>query len=144
MKRRSEGGVDGLILLDKSLGSSSNHALQQLRRLFARAKAGHGGTLDPLATGMLPIALGEATKTVPFVMDGRKIYSFTVRWGQERNTDDSEGQTTASAETRPTRAAIEALVEAARSGKIGDGKVWITPVESLVRIRTGESGPAAV
>ncbi|MFN5807638.1 MAG: tRNA pseudouridine(55) synthase TruB, partial [Burkholderiales bacterium] len=62
MKRRSEGGVDGLILLDKSLGSSSNHALQQLRRLFARAKAGHGGTLDPLATGMLPIALGEATK----------------------------------------------------------------------------------
>ncbi|NCX88892.1 MAG: tRNA pseudouridine(55) synthase TruB, partial [Betaproteobacteria bacterium] len=57
MSRRSDGGLDGLMLLDKPLGCSSNHALQQLRRLFARAKAGHGGTLDPLATGMLPVAL---------------------------------------------------------------------------------------
>ncbi len=72
--------------------------------------AGHAGTLDPLASGMLPIALGEATKTVPYVMDGRKIYEFTVAWGQQRNTDDLEGEVTAESDTRPERAAIEALL----------------------------------
>jgi tRNA pseudouridine55 synthase len=78
--------------------------------LFAAKRAGHAGTLDPLASGSLPIALGEATKTVPFVVDGRKTYVFTVRWGEERDTDDAEGRVVATAESRPDAAAIRALL----------------------------------
>ena len=72
-----------------------------VRRAFNAQKAGHAGTLDPLATGVLPIALGEATKTVPYVMDGAKIYRFTVAWGEERSTDDLEGPVTNTSELRP-------------------------------------------
>src|SRR5262249_52428370 len=80
------------------------------RRLFGAQKAGHGGTLDPLASGVLPIALGEATKTVPFVMDGRKEYSFTLAFGEARATDDREGEVTARSDVRPTDAAIRAAL----------------------------------
>jgi tRNA pseudouridine55 synthase len=78
--------------------------------LFQARRAGHAGTLDPLASGLLPIALGEATKTVPFVMDGRKVYRFTVRWGEERDTDDAEGRATETSAERPTAEAIRVLI----------------------------------
>src|SRR5215831_11301889 len=108
-RRRGE-KVDGWLVLDKPAGMTSTQAVGAVRRLFQAAKAGHGGTLDPLATGLLPIALGEATKTVPYVMDGRKVYQFTVRWGEERDTDDAEGRVVASSAARPTAAAVEALL----------------------------------
>jgi tRNA pseudouridine55 synthase len=89
---------------------TSTHAVAVIKRLFSAKRAGHAGTLDPLASGCLPIALGEATKTVPFVVDGRKTYAFTVRWGEERDTDDSEGRAVAKSDGRPYRAAIEAAL----------------------------------
>ncbi|MBN9028051.1 MAG: tRNA pseudouridine(55) synthase TruB [Rhizobiales bacterium] len=103
--------VSGWVSLDKPLGMTSTQAVSVVKRLFGAQKAGHAGTLDPLATGCLPIALGEATKTVPFIMDGRKIYGFTVRWGEETRTDDAEGQPVATSDVRPTRAAIEAILD---------------------------------
>src|SRR3954447_26750227 len=89
---------------------TSTHAVSVGKRQFQAKRAGHAGTLDPLASGLLPIALGEATKTVPFVMDGRKIYCFTVRWGEERDTDDAEGHATETSAERPTADAIRALI----------------------------------
>ena len=86
--------MHGWIVLDKPVGMTSTHAVSVIKRLSQAKRAGHAGTLDPLASGALPIALGEATKTVPFVMDGRKLYRFTVRWGEERDTDDAEGRVT--------------------------------------------------
>src|SRR5829696_4007205 len=86
-KRRD---VHGWLVLDKGVGMTSTHAVAVAKRALNAKKAGHAGTLDPLASGILPIALGEATKTVPFVMDGRKAYVFTVAWGVETDTDDSE------------------------------------------------------
>ncbi|KZD12918.1 tRNA pseudouridine(55) synthase TruB [Oceanibaculum pacificum] len=108
-KRRGE-KVDGWLILDKPEGLNSTRAVSVVRRVFNAAKAGHAGTLDPLATGVLPIALGEGTKTVPFVMDGRKSYRFEVRWGQATATDDREGDVTATSETRPTAAEIQAAL----------------------------------
>jgi tRNA pseudouridine55 synthase len=108
--RRDKRDVHGWVLLDKPVGMTSTHAVSVVKRLFSAKRAGHAGTLDPLASGCLPIALGEATKTVPFVMDGRKIYRFTVRWGEERDTDDAEGRVVNTAETRPSDAAIRALL----------------------------------
>src|SRR5437868_9334000 len=102
--------VHGWIVLDKPVGMTSTHAVGAIKRLFAAKRAGHAGTLDPLASGCLPVALGEATKTVPFVMDGQKTYSFTVRWGEERDTDDADGRVVATSEARPDRAAIAALL----------------------------------
>lgn len=84
--------MHGWIVLDKSLGLSSTQVLGKVRWLLNAEKAGHGGTLDPLASGLLPIALGEATKTVPWAMDGTKTYLFTVQWGSETSTDDLEGE----------------------------------------------------
>jgi tRNA pseudouridine55 synthase len=111
MARRRKGEkVDGWVILDKPLGLGSTQAVSRVRRLFGAAKAGHGGTLDPLASGVLPIALGEATKTVPFVMDGRKEYRFTLRFGEARATDDAEGAVTATSDVRPTDAAIRAIL----------------------------------
>jgi len=104
--------VNGWLVLDKPVGMTSTHAVAVAKRLFAAKKAGHAGTLDPLASGLLPIAFGEATKTVPFVMDGRKGYRFTVSWGEERDTDDSEGAATATSAERPPRQAIEAALPA--------------------------------
>src|SRR5688500_19231069 len=90
-KKRDKRDVHGWVILDKPVGMTSTHAVAVIKRLFTAKRAGHAGTLDPLASGILPLALGEATKTVPFVMDGRKRYRFTVRWGEERETDDAEG-----------------------------------------------------
>jgi len=108
--RREKRDVHGWIVLDKPVGMTSTQAVGAIKRLFACRRAGHAGTLDPLASGCLPIALGEATKTVPFVMDGRKTYRFTVRWGEERDTDDADGTISATSDLRPTRDAIEALI----------------------------------
>jgi tRNA pseudouridine55 synthase len=109
-RKREKREVNGWLVLDKPVGMTSTHAVSVVKRLFQAKRAGHAGTLDPLASGLLPIALGEATKTVPFVMDGRKIYRFTVRWGEERDTDDAEGRVTATSDERPTDAAIRALL----------------------------------
>src|SRR6204780_4574796 len=90
-KRSSRVDINGWINLDKPTGISSTQAVGRIKFLFNAKKAGHAGTLDPLASGGLPVALGEATKTVPVVMDGRKRYRFTVAWGEERGTDGPEG-----------------------------------------------------
>ncbi|MDY0871439.1 tRNA pseudouridine(55) synthase TruB [Dongia rigui] len=111
MSRRKKGQkVDGWLILDKPLGITSTQAVNVVRRLFDAQKAGHGGTLDPLATGILPIALGEATKTVPYVMDGTKTYRFTLKFGEARSTDDAEGEVIARSEKRPSAAEIEAAL----------------------------------
>lgn len=112
--RTEKRDVNGWIVLDKPSGMTSTQAVGAVRWALRAKKAGHAGTLDPLATGVLPIALGEATKTVSFAMDGLKRYRFTVRWGAETDTDDSEGRVTATAEGRPDRAAIEAALPAYR------------------------------
>ena len=111
MARRKKGNpVHGWVVLDKPQGMTSTQAVGIVRRLFTAQKAGHAGTLDPLATGVLPIALGEATKTVPFAVDGSKIYRFSVRWGVETDTDDAEGVAVATCAERPSRLQIEALL----------------------------------
>lgn len=109
MKKRGR-PVHGWVIVDKPLGLTSTQCLARVRRLTDAAKAGHGGTLDPLATGILPIALGEATKTVNWVMTAGKTYRFTVRWGEATETDDTEGAVTERSDVRPDRAAIEAAL----------------------------------
>jgi tRNA pseudouridine55 synthase len=109
-RRRDKRDVHGWLVLDKPIGMTSTHAVSVIKRLFTAKRAGHAGTLDPLASGCLPIALGEATKTVPFVMDGRKTYAFTVRWGEQRDTDDAEGRATATSDQRPSAEAIRAVL----------------------------------
>jgi tRNA pseudouridine55 synthase len=111
MGRRVKGRkVDGWLVLDKPVGMTSTDAVAKVKRLFDAQKAGHAGTLDPLASGSLPIALGEATKTVVHVMDGRKIYRFTVRFGAETTTDDTEGEISATSDLRPTEQEIRAIL----------------------------------
>jgi len=111
MGRRKKGlPVHGWLVLDKPINMTSTQAVGIIRRVFKAQKAGHSGTLDPLATGILPIALGEATKTVSFAVDGEKAYRFTVRWGAETDTDDTEGAVTKTSDKRPDRASIEALL----------------------------------
>jgi tRNA pseudouridine55 synthase len=111
MTRRRKGrAVDGWLILDKPAGMTSTEAVGTVRRAFDARKAGHAGTLDPLATGVLPIALGEATKTVSYAVDGQKGYRFTVRWGVETDTDDAEGRAVATSPSKPPRPAIEALL----------------------------------
>src|SRR5215467_3491540 len=109
-KKRDKRDVHGWVVLDKPIGMTSTQAVAVVKRLFSAKRAGHAGTLDPLASGGLPIALGEATKTVPFVMDGRKRYRFTVCWGEERDTDDTEGQVVKSSDARPTAESIRELL----------------------------------
>lgn len=108
--RRDKRDVHGWVVLDKPVGMTSTHAVSVIKRLFTAKRVGHAGTLDPLASGCLPIALGEATKTVPFVMDSRKLYRFTVRWGEERDTDDAEGKAVAHSDLRPDADTIRALL----------------------------------
>jgi tRNA pseudouridine55 synthase len=111
MARRKKGkAVHGWLVLDKPAGMTSTQAVGAVRRLYDARKAGHAGTLDPLATGVLPIALGEATKTVPYAVDGTKHYRFTVRWGATTDTDDAEGEILAASDVRPSRESIEALL----------------------------------
>jgi tRNA pseudouridine55 synthase len=102
--------IHGWLCLDKPHGMTSTEAVNRVRRITQARKVGHGGTLDPLATGVLPIALGEATKTVAYVMEGRKHYRFTARLGEARATDDAEGEVIACSELRPTDAGIEAAL----------------------------------
>ena len=102
--------IHGWIVLDKPRGMTSAQAVAAVRRITGAAKTGHGGTLDPLATGVLPIALGEATKTVAWAIEGRKLYHFTARWGEARDTDDAEGAIIATSAVRPAREAIEAAL----------------------------------
>ncbi|KAA0699050.1 tRNA pseudouridine(55) synthase TruB [Neorhizobium sp. P12A] len=102
--------VSGWLILDKPVDFGSTEAVSKIKWLFKAQKCGHAGTLDPLASGMLPIALGDATKTVPYVMDGRKIYEFSVAWGEERATDDLEGDVTQSSDKRPSEEDIRALL----------------------------------
>ena len=99
--------INGWLVLDKIQGMTSTQAVGMGKRLFQAKKAGHAGTLDPLATGILPIAFGEATKTVPYVVGGAKAYRFTVRWGEERDTDDAEGRVIQQSPERPAQRAIE-------------------------------------
>jgi tRNA pseudouridine55 synthase len=109
-KRSSRLEIDGWINLDKPTGVSSTQAVGRLKFLFNAKKAGHAGTLDPLASGVLPVAFGEATKTVPVVQDGAKSYRFRVRWGEESATDDAEGEIVARSDRRPGPAEIETLL----------------------------------
>jgi tRNA pseudouridine55 synthase len=102
--------VHGWVALDKPAGMTSTQAVGVVKRLFDAQKAGHAGTLDPLATGLLPIALGEATKTVPYLVDSEKTYRFVVRWGEARTTDDAEGEIVATSAHRPTAEAIAAAL----------------------------------
>jgi tRNA pseudouridine55 synthase len=111
MARRRKGSpVHGWLIFDKPQGMNSTRAVAQVKRLYDAEKAGHAGTLDPLATGVLPIAFGEATKTVPFVVEGSKAYRFTVRFGIETDTDDAEGKEVAKSDARPSRSEIEATL----------------------------------
>ncbi len=111
MARKRRGRpIHGWIVIDKPEGLTSARVVARVRAITGAAKAGHAGTLDPLATGVLPIALGEATKTVAWVMDGPKAYRFTVRWGEARDTDDSEGSVTETSEVRPSEAEIGAAL----------------------------------
>ncbi|AKR57686.1 tRNA pseudouridine synthase B [Youhaiella tibetensis] len=108
--KRVKRDVSGWVVLDKPYDMTSTEAVGKVRWLFAARKGGHAGTLDPLATGILPIALGEATKTVPQVQDGRKVYRFTVKWGEATATDDAEGAVTETSPVRPDAAAVEAVL----------------------------------
>jgi len=112
MARRKKGlPINGWLVLDKPRGLTSTQALARVRALFNAQKAGHAGTLDPLATGVLPIAFGEATKTVSYAVDGAKSYCFTVKWGEETATDDSEGEIVNRTPLRPTREEIAAKLD---------------------------------
>jgi tRNA pseudouridine55 synthase len=121
MARRKGTPVHGWLVLDKPQSITSTHALNKVKRLFNADKAGHAGTLDPLATGILPIAFGEATKTIPHVVDSAKEYRFLVRWGVETTTDDAEGEMARESAERPSREAIEAALPAFR------GSIMQTP-----------------
>ena len=130
MGRRKRGQpVHGWVIVDKPSGISSAQAVATVRRVFDAAKAGHAGTLDPLATGILPVALGEATKTVPFVMDATKDYDFTIQWGEARSTDDREGAVTATSDVRPD---VDAIRTATRNfvGEIEQ----VPPIYSAVKV----------
>ncbi|RPI36920.1 MAG: tRNA pseudouridine(55) synthase TruB [Hyphomicrobiaceae bacterium] len=109
-RRRKGRAVNGWLVLDKPAGVTSTYAVGAVRRAFDARKAGHAGTLDPAATGVLPIAFGEATKTVPYAVDGEKYYRFTVRWGAETETDDAQGRIVRTSELRSEPAVILALL----------------------------------
>jgi tRNA pseudouridine55 synthase len=109
-RKRKGASVHGWVVIDKPQGVTSTQVVGIVRRVFDAQKAGHAGTLDPMATGVLAVALGEATKTVPYAMDARKTYRFTARWGEARDSDDAEGAVTGTSDKRPTRAEIEAAI----------------------------------
>ena len=128
MKKRGK-PVHGWVVFDKPLGMSSTQGVGKIRWLFDAQKAGHGGTLDPLATGLLPIALGEATKTVQWAMDGRKKYEFRIKWGAETETDDLEGKISAQSAARPTQSRIASIL----NGFIGE-ITQVPPMYSALKI----------
>lgn len=129
-QRKKKGrAISGWVILDKPVGIGSTQCVSKIKWLYKAAKAGHAGTLDPLASGMLPIALGEATKTVPYVMDGAKVYRFAVKWGAETNTDDLEGEIINSSAERPGEEDIRALIPS-YTGEIEQ----VPPLFSAVKI----------
>ncbi|WP_376099529.1 tRNA pseudouridine(55) synthase TruB [Roseomonas sp. CCTCC AB2023176] len=121
--------MDGWLIVDKPSGMGSTDVVTKLKRAFDAQKVGHGGTLDPLATGILPIAFGAATKAVPYVMDGTKVYRFTLRFGDARDTDDADGKTIGTHDHRPTDAEIEAALPAFR-GDI----MQVPPIYSAIKV----------
>ena len=127
--RRRGRPLSGWLVLDKPPGLNSTGAVNQVRRAFDAQKAGHGGTLDPLATGVLPIAFGHATKTVPYIMDSTKLYRFTLRLGEARDTDDADGAVTATSDARPT----DDQLRAALAGFLGD-IMQVPPAYSAIKI----------
>jgi tRNA pseudouridine55 synthase len=131
MRHRKPKGrpLDGWLIVDKPQGLTSTDVVNRVKRWFDAQKCGHGGTLDPLATGVLPIAFGAATKSVPYVMDGTKIYHFTLKFGEQRDTDDADGQTIATSEVRPTDEQIRAALPAF----IGD-IMQTPPIFSAIKI----------
>ena len=129
MARRKGNDINGWLILDKPQGLTSNQALGRLKRLYNPKKVGHAGTLDPLATGVLPIAFGEATKTVAHVVDCEKTYDFTIRWGVETDSDDAEGQPVRTSDERPSREAIEEALPAF----IGD-IMQVPPCYSAIKV----------
>jgi len=131
MPRRTPRGrpLDGWLVVDKPPGLTSTDVVNRVRRAFDARKAGHGGTLDPLATGVLPVAFGTATKTVPYVMDGTKLYRFSLRFGEARDTDDADGQVTATSPVRPSDACINAALAGFR-GAI----MQVPPAFSAVKV----------
>ena len=110
--KRQKRAVSGWLVLNKPYDVTSTQAVGKIKWLYSAKKGGHAGTLDPLATGILPIALGEATKTVPFVQDGVKIYEFDLKWGSTTTTDDLEGEVTATSDVRPSQSELEAILPA--------------------------------
>ena len=110
MRRKKGSKVDGWLILDKPVDLTSTQAVNIVKRILDAQKAGHAGTLDPLASGILPIALGEATKTVPYAMDASKTYRFTLGFGEARSTDDAEGEVVQTSGVRPTDEAIRAIL----------------------------------
>jgi tRNA pseudouridine55 synthase len=121
--------LDGWLIVDKPQGLTSTDVVNRVKRWFDAQKAGHGGTLDPLATGILPIAFGAATKTVPYVMDGTKVYRFTLTLGEQRDTDDADGQVIATSDMRPSDEQIRAALPAF----IGD-IMQVPPIFSAIKI----------
>jgi tRNA pseudouridine55 synthase len=129
MRRKRGRPLDGWLIIDKPPRMTSTDVVNRVRRAFDAQKAGHGGTLDPLATGVLPIAFGAATKTVPYIMDGTKLYRFTLRLGEARDTDDADGAVTETRENRPTDDALRAALPAF-TGDI----MQVPPVYSAIKI----------
>ena len=129
MRRARGRPLDGWLIIDKPPGMTSTDVVNRVRRGLDAQKAGHGGTLDPLATGVLPVAFGAATKTVPYVMDGTKLYHFTLRLGEARDTDDADGAVTATSAIRPGDAEIEAALPAFR-GEI----MQVPPAYSAIKV----------
>ncbi len=129
MRRKRGRPIDGWLIIDKPPRMTSTDVVNRVRRGFDAQKAGHGGTLDPLATGVLPIAFGAATKTVPYIMDGTKLYRFTLRFGEARDTDDADGAVTQSSDVRPSDAALTAALPAF----LGD-IMQVPPVFSAIKV----------
>lgn len=122
MRRANKGRpIDAWLVIDKPQGTTSTHVVSQVKHITRAQKVGHGGTLDPLATGILPIAMGEATKTVAYVMDAQKTYRFTIRLGESRDTDDAEGAVLAQSDKRPSNSVISAALARYR------GPIWQRP-----------------
>lgn len=121
--------IDGWLIIDKPSGIGSTDVVNKVKRAFDAQKAGHGGTLDPLATGLLPIAFGHATKTVPYVMDGTKVYRFTLRFGEARDSDDADGAVIETSDVRPSDEAIRAALPAF-TGDI----MQVPPIYSAIKV----------
>ncbi len=129
MRRKRGRALDGWLIVDKPAGMTSTDVVNRVRRGFDAQKAGHGGTLDPLATGLLPVAFGAATKTVPYIMDGTKLYHFTLTIGEARDTDDADGQVIATSDVRPTDEQFRAALPAFR-GEI----MQVPPIFSAIKV----------